>query len=46
MNATSPNIAPGHSFKQKVKEEFVKAFQPTIYFGSWFCALAFLPQHR
>jgi len=42
MNATSPNIAPAHSFKQKVKEEFVKAFQLTIYFGSWFCALAFL----
>jgi hypothetical protein len=42
MNATSPNIAPAHSFKQKMKEEFIKAFQLTIYFGSWFCVLAFL----
>ena len=42
MNATSPNSAPTHSLKEKAKEEFVKAFQLTIYFGSWFCALAFL----
>ena len=42
MNATSPNSAPARSFKEKAKEEFVKAFQLTIYFGSWFCALAFL----
>ena len=42
MNTTSPNSAPVHTFKEKAKEEFVKAFQLTIYFGTWFCALAFL----
>ena len=42
MSATTPNLAPAHSFKEKAKEEFVKALQLTIYFGSWFCALAFL----
>ena len=42
MSATSPNLAPAHSFKEKAKEEFVKALQLTVYFGSWFCALAFL----
>lgn len=33
---------PHHSFKEKAKEEFIKAFQLTLYFGVWFCALAFL----
>lgn len=42
MTAISPNPIPAHSFKQKAKEEFVKAFQLTLYFGTWFCALAFL----
>ena len=42
MNATSPNTAPAHSFKDKAKEELVKALQLTIYFGVWFCAIAFL----
>ena len=42
MNTTSPNSAPVHTFKEKAKEEFVKAFQLTVYFGTWFCALAFL----
>lgn len=42
MNATSPNSAPAHTFKEKAKAEFVKAFQLTIYFGIWFCALSFL----
>jgi hypothetical protein len=42
MSAMSPNLTPAHSFKEKVKEEFVKALQLTIYFGTWFCALAFL----
>lgn len=42
MNATPPNSAHGHTFKEKVKEEFIKAFQLTLYFGAWFCALAFL----
>ena len=36
----SPNLP--HSFKAKAKEEIVKALQLTIYFGIWFCALAFL----
>lgn len=42
MNATSPNSTPAHTFKEKAKEEFVKAFQLTVYFGIWFCSLAFL----
>jgi len=42
MNSTSPNSAPAHSFKDKAKEEFVKALHLTIYFGAWFCAIAFL----
>ena len=42
MNTTSSNSVPTHTFKEKAKEEFVKAFQLTIYFGVWFCALAFL----
>ena len=29
------------SFKQKLKEEAKKAFALTLYFGSWFCAIAF-----
>lgn len=42
MNPSSPNSAPAHSFKDKAKEEFVKALQLTVYFGAWFCAIAFL----
>lgn len=42
MSTSTPNIAPAHSFKEKAKEELIKALQLTIYFGSWFCALAFL----
>jgi hypothetical protein len=42
MTTTSSNSAPVHTLKEKVREEFVKAFQLTIYFGTWFCALAFL----
>jgi hypothetical protein len=42
MNTTSPKSAPVHSLKEKAKEEFIKALQLTIYFGAWFCALAFL----
>jgi hypothetical protein len=42
MNATTPNSGLEHTFKEKAKEEFVKAFQLTLYFGAWFCAIAFL----
>jgi hypothetical protein len=35
------NIKP-NSFKTKAKEEITKALQLSIYFGIWFCALAFL----
>ena len=42
MNTNSSNSVPANTFKEKAKEEFVKAFQLTIYFGIWFCALAFL----
>jgi hypothetical protein len=30
------------TFKEKAKEEFIKASSLTLYFGVWFCALAFL----
>jgi hypothetical protein len=39
MNTT--NIKP-NSFKTKAKEEITKALQLSMYFGIWFCALAFL----
>jgi hypothetical protein len=42
MTSTTPHLVPSHNFKEKVKEEFVKALQLTLYFGTWFCALAFL----
>lgn len=42
MSATPTNVAPALSFKEKAKEEFVKALKLTVYFGIWFCALAFL----
>jgi hypothetical protein len=29
------------SLKEKLKEEAKKAFTLTIYFGAWFCAIAF-----
>jgi len=42
MNASNASNTKSHSFKEKVKEEFIKAFKLTLYFGAWFCALAFL----
>jgi hypothetical protein len=42
MSAMPPNLASVHGFKEKAEKEFIKALQLTIYFGSWFCALAFL----
>jgi len=42
MTATSLHSAPEKSLKEKAREEFIKAFELTIYFGVWFCALAFL----
>ncbi|MGV0981527.1 MAG: hypothetical protein ACOYB0_04120 [Polynucleobacter sp.] len=42
MNTNHPPLVQHHSFKDKAKEEFIKALQLTIYFGIWFCALAFL----
>ena len=39
MNTTKIKF---HSFKTKVKEEISKALRLSIYFGIWFCALAFL----
>jgi len=42
MTATAPNLAPAQRLKEKVKEEFKKALVLSIYFGIWFCALAFL----
>lgn len=42
MNNSSSNNTSLHGLKAKAEEEFVKAFQLTIYFSIWFCALAFL----
>jgi hypothetical protein len=42
MNASNASVANSHSLKEKAKEEFIKAFKLTLYFGAWFCALAFL----
>lgn len=42
MNTSSDNKTSLHGFKAKAEAEFVKAFQLTIYFSVWFCALAFL----
>lgn len=42
MNASNASETKSHSLKEKAKEEFIKAFQLTLYFGTWFCALAFL----
>lgn len=42
MNTTDQIQSKPKTFKEKAEEEAVKAFQLTIYFGIWFCALAFL----
>ena len=41
MTTNSPNI-PSHGIKDKIKEEFKEALALTLYFGTWFCAIAFL----
>ena len=42
MNSTHTSQHKPLTFKDKAKEEALKAFRLTIYFGVWFCALAFL----
>jgi len=42
MNSTHTPHSKLLALKDKAKEEAIKAFQLTIYFGAWFCALAFL----
>jgi len=42
MNSTHTSHSKLLALKDKAKEEAIKAFQLTIYFGAWFCALAFL----
>lgn len=42
MNSTHVSHGKSKIFKEKAKEEFIKALQLTIYFGAWFCAIAFL----
>ena len=42
MNASNTSETKPHSFKEKAEEELIKAFKLTLYFGAWFCALAFL----
>ncbi|MBU3541399.1 hypothetical protein ICN33_09010 [Polynucleobacter sp. UB-Tiil-W10] len=42
-NNHSPNIQPNKpSLKTKLEEEMKKAFALTLYFGTWFCAIAFM----
>ncbi len=42
MTAAQNPESQAHGFKQKAFEEAKKAFALTLYFGVWFCALAFL----
>jgi hypothetical protein len=42
MNSTHTPHSKLLTLKEKAKEEALKAFRLTIYFGIWFCALAFL----
>jgi len=42
MNTTQPTPSKPEGFKEKVKNEAIKAFLLSLYFGVWFCALAFL----
>ncbi|MBU3621566.1 hypothetical protein [Polynucleobacter sp. CS-Odin-A6] len=42
MNTSSGNKMHPHGFKAKAEAEFIKAFQLSIYFATWFCALTFL----
>lgn len=42
MNQKTTSAPANSSLKEKAKEEILKAFQLTVYFSVWFCALAFL----
>jgi len=42
LNTSSQDQPTERGFKAKAEAEFVKAIQLTIYFSTWFCALAFL----
>ena len=42
MNTNQPTSSKPNGFKEKVKTEAIKAFLLSVYFGAWFCALAFL----
>jgi hypothetical protein len=42
MNTIQSAPAKPHNFKQKAKEELTQALVLSLYFGVWFCALAFL----
>ena len=42
MNTNQPTSSKSSGFKEKVKTEAIKAFLLSVYFGAWFCALAFL----
>jgi hypothetical protein len=42
MTKNSSEHTDSLSLKQKVKEEAKKAFALTLYFGIWFCAIAFM----
>lgn len=42
LSNLSSNQSSLHGFKVIAKAEFIKALQLSIYFATWFCALAFL----
>ncbi|MBU3557830.1 hypothetical protein ICN18_09330 [Polynucleobacter sp. Ross1-W9] len=42
MNTSANMNKTPHNLKQKLKEEVKKAFALTLYFGIWFCAIAFM----
>ncbi|OZA41556.1 MAG: hypothetical protein B7X83_02090, partial [Polynucleobacter sp. 17-46-58] len=42
MNQPATSAPVKLSFKDKAKEEILKAFELTVYFSIWFCALTLL----
>jgi len=42
MTTNITSHSASSEFKQKLKEEIKKAFALSLYFGIWFCAIAFL----
>ncbi len=42
MTHTPESSMPSRNLKTKIKEEILKAFELTVYFSIWFCALTLL----